>query len=524
MGYPRIEYNDIKVDFNRHFNDYDPERIDSRDENEATSGIIETLHFFGRGLVTAFNERLKAGLIRELREWYRYVRLGNTFKLWWDRGLGMYLSFEGKSLKTNDEVDGVFTRTGVAYYEDDDTGQVEEVAADTPRFPSGKFGRGLLLEGNSENIILRSEEFDNVAWTKTNITVHADTTQTLDPEGGATADRLVTLAAGGNVYQDTATALGTDDGVFSIWIKTMQGIDDLVTLHIEDDTGASKATKTITPTLEWVRYDVEYDSTGADADNWRVKLSVAASTGATTIYVWGAQLEVGASVRYPTSYMPTVAAAVTRNDELLYYDLTNDLNIGYLKGSFSFWFKPNWPEASIGERCFFSVVDSSNNVSMAMWGGGSGAGHGVSFAIYTADGGALSSAGTGGTTNKDEWNHVIGTYDLTISSGIKVYLNGVSLGTNLSDAFLPRIPSKLYIGFHFGAAGTELNSVIDDFEVRKEVYSQADVTAIFGLGKAFGWTRNYWESLLLIEPNFSPILNRGGNTYDFELKAKEEIT
>jgi len=220
--------------------------------------------------------------------------------------------------------------------------------------------------------------------------------------------------------------------------------------------------------------------------------------------------------------MPTVAAAVSRNDELLYYSLTNDLNVGYLKGSISFWFKPNWPSGNTGQKTFFSIVDSSNNVSMFATANGTGSG--VSFYIWTVDGGSLSSCGTGGSITKDVWNHVVCTYDLTISTGMNVYLNGAHLGASFTDAFLPRIPSKLYIGFYYGSAGTEMNCIIDDFEVRKEVYTQADVTAIYGLDKALGWQRNYWPSLLLIEPNFSPILNRGGNVFDFELKAKEEIT
>lgn len=524
MGYPRIEYNDIKVDFDVHFNDYDPERIDNRDENESASGIIETLHYYGRGIVEAAKERLCGGLIRELREWYRYIRLGNSFKLWWDRDLGMYLSFEGKSLRTNDENDGVFTRTGVAYYEDDDTGHVEEVAADTPRFPAGKFGRGLLIEGNSENIILYSEDFSNAAWVKTDISVSANSSDTLDPEGGTIADKLSVLSTGGSVYQDTSTALSTNNGVFSIWLKVIEPATNLVTLHIEDDTGASKATKNISPTPDWERYNISFSSSGADSDNWRVKITVAAHADETILYAWGAQLEVGTSVVYPTGYMPTVATAATRNDELLYYSLTNDLNIGYLKGSFSLWFKiPGIDEDGV-KRTFFSIVDSSNNISIICNKIQVGANNRIGFEFYTPSAYTAVTGSITGTMTADTWHHFVMTYDLTISNGIKLYLDATLLLTSTNTAMMPRIPDKLYIGYDYDASGNPIDSVLDDFEVRKDVLTQEEITAIFGLGKALGYTRNYWPALLLIEPNFSPVLNRGGDVYDFELKAKEELT
>ena len=58
MGLPRIEYNSKRVEFDQYFNTCEPHPSRKRFDNEASSGIIESINFFDRWFLEANIDKL----------------------------------------------------------------------------------------------------------------------------------------------------------------------------------------------------------------------------------------------------------------------------------------------------------------------------------------------------------------------------------------------------------------------------------------------------------------------------------
>ncbi len=223
-----------------------------------------------------------------------------------------------------------FTRTTTATFVGSD-GLIQSAAIDAPRFdynPATLAARGLLIEEQRVNLLLRSEEFDNAGWTKTNSTITANATTA--PDGTLTGDKHVpnlaavlgTSPAQTRVQQSPSATSGTSY-TFSIYAKagefdriefallgtpTVSAIFSLTLGTVVSGTGAS-----ITPAGNgWYRciLTITAGATGALSLRWTAQSStVLIGDGTSGIFVWGAQFEAGA---FATSYIPTVASTVTR--------------------------------------------------------------------------------------------------------------------------------------------------------------------------------------------------------------------
>ena len=525
MSYPRIQYNGINVDFSVHFNEFEAYPIERKSENQSDGGPIETIDYFQRWIVRAVKEMLDPGTVDQLEEMWRYCKGGASFKLWRDRCLGLYLALEGKSLKTHDELDAVFARSGVANVVDPSTGLVTETAENYARFPAGKHGGGLLIEGTKQNILIYSEQLNNGAWAATNITVAADTTETLDPAGGNTAEKLTTTAADGNLTQNVATAIGTNDGCFSVWLKAQTQATSNVTLYIKDSTGATLASQNCTVTPQWARFSVAYNSPGANANNWRVVLEM--NNNADVMYGWGAQLEVGAHRRFASGYVKTVAAAASRSNEAVYWDVTEGLEFGPTKGTIAFWIKPEWlfNEGGGGGndpvRTLLNVVNSAAGSVLEITRNASS----QIVATFTAPDGTTTVTATAAATlvTQDTWAHICLTYDLTQSNMVKLYINGALVNTSTSSPMAIKIADKVYLGSS-DTPDQHADAVFDEILFLTEEKGAAWVTWLYNYGRALGYRRNYFSALMLDDEEFNPVIHQGGNVWDLELNAKEVIT
>lgn len=196
----------------------------------------------------------------------------------------------------------------------------------------------LLLEGTSTNLQIRSEEFDNAAWTKTNITVTAN--DTISPDGTESADKVLCNASGSCSLTDAIAIGSTDDITFSIFIKRGNaqycsvGFFDLgfassyrvvFDLHNEILTyelvSGSVFTSTSTEVQKysngWFRICVSAVSTGTTNIRNYVYPAVDGPTSFTATsgdysYIWGAQAELNKSC---SSYIKTEDIIATRNKE-----------------------------------------------------------------------------------------------------------------------------------------------------------------------------------------------------------------
>lgn len=202
---------------------------------------------------------------------------------------------------------------------------------------------GILLEGSRQNLILRSEEIDNAAWSKTTVTLGANAE--VAPDGATTGDRLIegALSQEHVVFQ---TLTGAADVRHASTVFAKAGTRNWLVLSIRDVNAQNNAVRAWFNLTTGVVGTVNTVGAGSSAQafiekaaSWyRCKLIGACNNGDTTpvvtygvsnadgtqsytgdgasyISLWGAQFEK--DVAFPSSYIPTGAAAVTRAADLL---------------------------------------------------------------------------------------------------------------------------------------------------------------------------------------------------------------
>jgi hypothetical protein len=223
------------------------------------------------------------------------------------------------------------------------------IAANAPRFdynPSTGESLGLLVEEARTNICLQSENLD-VTWSSVSNGV-STANSGIAPDGTNTAFLVIddeSTGTGNVAFNQAITFATSTTYVVSIFAKA-SGLDWIriqpvnlgalaISAYFDLTNGVVGATVGADNTSEfiedygngWFRCGIVFESDVADtAGNIQLYISdgdgdvSVALDGTSSILVWGAQLEAGA---FPTSYIPTVAASVTRNADVV---TTTDLS------------------------------------------------------------------------------------------------------------------------------------------------------------------------------------------------------
>jgi len=272
---------------------------------------------------------------------------------WWnDSSLTFYAPFDNPSdplrlIRGTGSLS--FTRATTATYVHPTTGLITSAASGQLRIESN----GALIEGQRTNQAPYSEQFNNDFWLKEAISVSANVATS--PDGTNTADKLIPDVGIASHFLWPYTWPSNPDNspvTHSVFMK--QGEWSWGFITIEMKSGGRK----------WAYFDLSSGvigtvTSGATAnietfnnDWYRVSISVAdIETGITSnyfiigpttgdnvetpngdgssgIYICGAQRELAP---FPSSYIPTTTAAVTRNADVL--KMGSDGNFSFLTGT-----------------------------------------------------------------------------------------------------------------------------------------------------------------------------------------------
>jgi hypothetical protein len=330
----------------------------------------------------------------------------------------------------------------------------------------------ILLEPQRTNLALQSASFDSVSWSKTASSVTANSTTS--PSGVVDADTWTgngALAAKFN-FQTASIVSGT---TYTISIYAKKNTNNFIqlgggtatfganawanfdlNLGVVGSVGSGTTARIENVSNGWYRCIVTAAATTTANTTAFVLTLVTSSTSlpneintlSTSVFLWGAQLELGA---YQTSYIPTSSASVTRNADVIQKTGVSSL-IGQTEGSLFCQLHIGASDSSSTARMIVGISNGTvqNRIEIYRFNN--------TIQYDNIAGGVYQGAGSVATiTNFNTTMKIAVKYSL---NSVKFFINGVLVNTD-TTALIPAC-SQINIGSSlFGASqyGGFINSM-----------------------------------------------------------------
>ena len=302
----------------------------------------------------------------------------------------------------------------------------------------------ILVEPQRTNVLTYSEQFDNAIWTKTRSTVTANATTS--PDGNTTADFLTQetgQTSAGNVAQSFTNTIGV---TYTLSVFAKKNTKNFIGLRSNSvgagisyfdllngtlgTVNASHTAKIESYDNDWYRCSITYTATVVSVLNliYLADSSSQTVTDSGGVYLWGAQLEAGANA---TSYIPTVAATVTRNADLISKTGISNL-IGQTEGTI--FVDVNYKAESITKTYLNLGTSTSNYIAI-------GTRTNNKIGMEVVNSGVQVNVASTATYSTNQRLKIAMTYKL---NDFKLYINGILQATDTSGT----VPAKaeVYLG------------------------------------------------------------------------------
>jgi hypothetical protein len=314
-------------------------------------------------------------------------------------------------------------------------GLIESVANNVPRLDyTNSSCPSILVEPQRTNLVLRSEEFDNLTVWPGSAGVTRLANQGIAPNGTNTMD-LITFPISGNSISQSVTVINGTTYTFSVWLASQSGTQ---TVEIGNINSGIYQSVTVTTTPQ--RFEVTQVASSTN------RFPAIRATAAYSIFAWGAQLEAGSSA---TSYIPTVASTVTRNADVISKTGIADL-IGQTEGTI--FVDLYSPFDGTSKEISLSDGTLSNRISIGFL-------NQVNrFTIQVIKNNITQVSNTFVSVNQDIRNKIVLSYE---QNNYKLYINGVlSYSDTLAETFTNELLNlQLNRGISQNQYFGEINSV-----------------------------------------------------------------